>query len=376
MESNRIHLYSIPRGYESSQARNRPTITPMAELEQYDYHLPRELIAQQPLARRSDARMLVVDRAAASISHSYVRDLAEYLTPGDRLVLNDTRVIPARLVGRRERTGARWTGLYLSSDEAGNWQVLGKTRGKVEPGEAILILSWDIRQSIRLRLLTKLDGGVWAVRPEPLGEPLELLGRVGRVPLPPYIRDGEMVDTDLEAYQTVFARAPGAVAAPTAGLHFTPELLKQLDSQGIPHSFATLHVGVGTFRPITAERLAEHPMHSEWCSVSEETVAELTQTRAAAKRIVAVGTTVVRTLESASQSGELRPFSGSTDLFIRPPYQFRAVDALLTNFHLPKSTLLILVRTFGGDDLIRRAYAAAIQDGYRFYSYGDAMLIV
>jgi S-adenosylmethionine:tRNA ribosyltransferase-isomerase len=348
----------------------------MSELQQYDYQLPRELIAQHPLTVRTDARLLVVYRSENRLEHSHIRDLPEYLDPGDCLVFNDTRVLPARLVGRRERTGARWTGLFLSADEAGNWQVLSKTRGKLEPGEAISVPSWDLRDSIRLRLLTKLEGGVWAVRPEPLGEPVELLGRVGRVPLPPYIRDGEMVDADLQTYQTVFARTPGAVAAPTAGLHFTPDLLERLTQDKIEQLFVTLHVGVGTFRPITAERLEEHAMHSEWCSVSPDVVDKLRACRERGGRIVAVGTTVARTLEAASASGSLQPFSGQTNLFIRPPYEFRTVDTLLTNFHLPKSTLLILVRTFGGDDLLKRAYATAIDERYRFYSYGDAMLIV
>jgi S-adenosylmethionine:tRNA ribosyltransferase-isomerase len=348
----------------------------MSELDPYDYDLPRELIAQHPLARRSDARLLVVRRDEQSFEHAHVRDLPNFLSAGDCLAFNDTRVIPARLVGRRERTGARWTGLFLTSDEAGNWQVLSKTRGKLEPGEAISVLSWDLRESIRLRLLAKLDGGVWAVRPEPMGAALELLDRIGRVPLPPYIRDGEMVETDQQTYQTVFARAPGAVAAPTAGLHFTPELLARLKARDLAMAYVTLHVGVGTFRPITADKLVEHPMHSEWCELKASTVAQLEATRAAGGKIVAVGTTVARTLESAASSGQLEPFCGSTQLFIRPPYEFRAVDALLTNFHLPKSTLLILVRTFGGDALIRRAYREAIAEGYRFYSYGDAMLIL
>lgn len=348
----------------------------MSELEQYDYRLPRELIAQHPLPQRTDARLLVVNRAAQTLEHGYVRDLAEYLYPRDTLVFNDTQVIPARLVGRRERTGARWTGLFLTSDDEGTWKVLGKTRGKLEPGEAISVVSWDLRQSVRLRLLAKLDGGLWAVRPEPMGQPLEILGRVGRVPLPPYIREGEMVEGDVTAYQTVFARQPGAVAAPTAGLHFTPELLGRLDAHGVQREYLTLHVGVGTFRPITAEKLDQHVMHQEWCSIEADTVERLLRARASGGRIVAVGTTAVRTLESASLGGTLAPFSGSTDLFIRPPYTFRSVDALLTNFHLPKSTLLILVRTFGGDALIRKAYEEAIREQYRFFSYGDAMLIV
>jgi S-adenosylmethionine:tRNA ribosyltransferase-isomerase len=214
------------------------------------------------------------------------------------------------------------------------------------------------------------------------------------VPLPPYIRDSEMVESDVQTYQTVFAAQPGAVAAPTAGLHFTPELLAQLKQRGIGREFVTLHVGIGTFRPITAERLDEHVMHSEWCSLSAPVVEQLTHARKAGKRVIAVGTTVARTLESAAAQGghlaprdatgsrsetpadQLQPFQAPTNLFIRPPYQFRAVDALLTNFHLPKSTLLILVRTFGGDALIRRAYEQAIAERYRFFSYGDAMLIV
>ncbi len=348
----------------------------MSDLAAYDYLLPRELIAQHPLPRRADARLLVVHRGTQTIEHSHVRDLAEYLRPRDSLVFNDTRVIPARLVGRRERTGARWTGLFLESDGEGHWKVLSKTRGKLEAGEAISVVSWDVRQSVRLRLLTKLDGGIWAVRPEPLGEPLEILECVGRVPLPPYIRNGEMVESDSADYQTVFARQSGAVAAPTAGLHFTPELLARLSEAGIQQEFVTLHVGIGTFRPITAEKLQQHVMHQEWCSIEAEVVGRLHKTRAAGGRIVAVGTTAVRTLETASRGGQLAPFSGTTDLFIRPPFAFHSVDALLTNFHLPKSTLLILVRTFGGDELIRRAYEEAIREQYRFFSYGDAMLIV
>src|SRR5262245_12790461 len=230
----------------------------MSELDQYDYPLPRELIAQHPLARRSDARLMVIRRQNGEISHAHVRDLLEFLRLGDCLVFNDTKVIPARLVGRRDRTGARWTGLFLSADEHGVWQVLSKTRGKLEPGEAIVVVSWDVRQSVTLRLLAKLDGGVWAVRPEPMGEPLDILSRVGRVPLPPYIRDGEMVEEDIDKYQTIYAERPGAVAAPTAGLHFTPELLQELTRRGIQQERLTLHVGVGTFRPITSDRLEEH----------------------------------------------------------------------------------------------------------------------
>lgn len=348
----------------------------MSELNQYDFSLPRDLIAQHPLAKRSDARLLVVRRETESIEHMHVRDLPELLQSGDALVFNDTKVIPARLVGRRDSTGARWSGLFLGSDEQGVWKVLSKTRGKLEAGEAIVVLSWDLRQTVTLRLLTKLEGGVWAARPEPMGAALEILQRVGRVPLPPYIRDGEMVEEDVKTYQTVYAAKPGAVAAPTAGLHFTPELLKRLSEQKVALERVTLHVGVGTFRPITAEKLDEHPMHSEWCSMDAVVAERLRAVREAGRRVVAVGTTAARTLETAAAGGQLAAYQGDTQLFIRPPYDFRACDALLTNFHLPKSTLLILVRTFGGDALIRKAYAEAIEERYRFYSYGDAMLIM
>src|SRR5262245_48845461 len=348
----------------------------MSDIDRYDSTMPRDLIAQHPLPRRSDARLMVVRRDSGQIEHFYVRDLPEILRGTDCLVFNDTKVIPARLVGRRDRTGARWTGLFLSADEHGVWQVLGKTRGKLEPGEAIVVLSWDVRQTITLRLMARLDGGVWAVRPEPMGQPLEILQRVGRVPLPPYIRDGEMVEEDIETYQTVYADQPGAVAAPTAGLHFTPQLLAELTRRGVEQQRVTLHVGIGTFRPITAKRLAEHPMHHEWCALPPQVAERLRACKQTGRRIVAVGTTVTRTLETAAASGEIRPISGQTNLFIRPLFEFHACDALLTNFHLPKSTLLILVRTFGGDELIRHAYLEAIDERYRFFSYGDAMLIV
>lgn len=347
-----------------------------SELDQYDYDLPRELIAQQPLARRSDARLLVVDRQSEVIEHYHVRDLPEILKQGDRLVLNNTRVIPASLAGYRTNTGGRWQGLFLSLNEEGHWRILCKTRGRLSAGETVMLIDRTLRDVAQLRLIEKLPGGAWLAHPEPHQEALELLEQVGRVPLPHYIHGGEMRDSDRQTYQTVFAQEPGAVAAPTAGLHFTEALLKQLEQQGIGRTRVTLHVGLGTFRPITADTLSEHVMHSEWAAITPEAVSELQQTRATGGRIVAVGTTTVRTLESASQSGQLEPWTGETNLFIRPPYQFRSVDMLLTNFHLPRSTLLVLVYTFGGRELIRRAYEEAIANEYRFYSYGDAMLIL
>ncbi len=347
-----------------------------SEIEHYDYELPRERIAQRPLSCRSDARLLVVQREKGGWEHSHVRNLEEWLHPGDLLVLNDTRVIPARLSGRRTNTGGRWSGLFVRADEAGNWQVLSKTRGKLAPGETITLQDRQRSDRYRLMLLAELGGGMWAVRPDSSEPALAILEQVGRVPLPPYIRDGEMVESDRRDYQTVYAEKAGAVAAPTAGLHFTERLLERLEAAGIGTCTLTLHVGLGTFRPVSVEKLSDHPMHAEWASLDAATAARMRAVQAAGGRLVAVGTTVVRTLETVAADGPLRAWQGETDLFIRPPFQFRAVDALMTNFHLPKSTLLVLVRTFGGDELIRKAYEEAIREKYRFYSYGDAMLIL
>ncbi len=348
----------------------------MSELDEYDYDLPPELIAQQPLRNRADARLLLVQRKTQSLTHAHVRDLPELLDSGDCLVLNDTRVIPARLVGRRTATGGRWSGLFLSADARGDWLVLGKTRGKMQPGETVTLEDRAAAARFSLTLLAKLDGGAWAARPSEPGNALTLLEQVGRTPLPHYIRGGEMVDSDQETYQTVFAAHSGSVAAPTAGLHLTNDLLAQLEQRGVTICRVTLHVGIGTFRPIATQRLDEHQMHAEWCSLSPETAQTLRSHRRAGGRIVALGTTSVRVLETAARGGELQAFQGETNLFIRPPHMFQAVDALMTNFHLPRSTLLVLVRTFGGDALMRRAYQEAIDERYRFYSYGDAMLIV
>lgn len=348
----------------------------MDELAKYDYRLPRHLIAQSPAVCRSDARLLVVDRARNSLENKHIRDLPELLRPDDCLVLNDTRVIPARLVGYRNRSGGRWEGLFLEADPRGLWRLMCKTRGKLVPGEAITLFNAMGQDDARLELGAKQPDGTWIARPEPAEEPFRLLERVGRVPLPPYIRQGEMVEADREHYQTVYAREPGAVAAPTAGLHFTESLLRHLEQQGVTLCRLTLHVGPGTFRPITTDSLADHRMHSEWGRIGPECVEQITACRARGGRVVAVGTTSVRLLETAAGGGKLEPFAGATELFIRPPYTFRTVDALLTNFHLPRTTLLVLVRTFGGDGLIRRAYKEAVREEYRFYSYGDAMLIV
>jgi len=349
----------------------------MSDLDRYDYALPEELIAQEPLHRRVDARLLVVDRASGDLAHRHVRDLPQLLRPGDCLVLNDTRVIPARLVGHRTTTQGRWEGLFLSADANGFWRVLGRTRGKLQPGETITLEDLQGRDAVLLRLAARDPQGGWIARPDSDEEPHALLERIGRVPLPPYIRKGEMVDADRQRYQTVFARVPGAVAAPTAGLHFTEGLLARIEERGVVLCRLTLHVGLGTFRPISTPNLADHAMHAEWGQLDEAAAERIEQCRAAGGRVVAVGTTCVRLLETAADAaGRLHPYSGETDLFIRPPYQFRAVDAILTNFHLPRTTLLVLVRTFGGEELIRRAYDEAIAEGYRFYSYGDAMLVL
>ncbi|MEN6450624.1 MAG: tRNA preQ1(34) S-adenosylmethionine ribosyltransferase-isomerase QueA [Thermoguttaceae bacterium] len=348
----------------------------MSELDQYDYLLPKELVAQSPAVCRSDARLLVVDRQRNSLAHKHVRDLPELLRQGDCLVINDTRVVPARLVGRRRNTGGHWEGLFIEASPDGLWRVLCKTRGKLRPGDTITLVDTAGHDDAHLELGAKQSDGAWIARPVEPEDAFTLLERVGRVPLPPYIRKGEMVDGDRQQYQTVYAQVPGAVAAPTAGLHFTAPLLDRLAEQGVEVCPLTLHVGPGTFRPITSDTLAGHQMHSEWGCVRQEAVDRIAACRRRGGRVVAVGTTSVRLLETAAASGEPKPFAGHTDLFIRPPYQFRVVDAMLTNFHLPRTTLLILVRTFGGDELMRRAYDEAVRERYRFYSYGDAMLIL
>ena len=350
-------------------------------LSHYDYELPDELIAQAPLQHRADARLLVVDRKSGTFEHRHVRDLPEFLDPKDCVVVNDTKVLPARLMGTRQKTGGRWEGLFLGlqldSGPNGLWRIIGKTRGKIQPGETVLLQTPEGRVGFPLEFGSRLDDKSWIVRPMTDEQGMAALDRVGWVPIPPYIRSGRMVPEDKRNYQTVYAKQPGAVAAPTAGLHFTPQLFDAVKKLGAAIVPVTLHVGIGTFRPIMTENIDEHPMHAERYSVSEAVAAAILNRRINGGRIVAVGTTSVRVLESATDAeGNLKPFEGETSLFIRPPYRFKSVDMLLTNFHQPKSTLLILVRTFGGDELIAEAYREAIREKYRFFSYGDAMLIV
>ena len=346
----------------------------MSEADDYDYDLPRNLIAEEPLADRTAARMLVVRRADSGLAHRHVRDLADILRPGDLLVVNDTRVVPARLEGRRAKTGGRWEGLWLEAPVPGTWRLLAHTRGRVAIGERVVLFDAEGNDRLTLELVGRGAGGTWLACPDRAGTPEQLLGEVGRVPLPGYIRGGDARPDDLTRYQTVFARLAGSAAAPTAGLHFTPGLLDALTRNGIGIARVTLHVGIDTFRPIAGESLDDHPMHTEWCECPAETVAAVEATRARGGRVVAVGTTAVRTLETAAAGDRLAPWSGPTSLFIRPGHTFRAVDCLLTNFHMPRTTLMVLVSTFAGRGLVQRAYAEAIAARYRFLSYGDCML--
>lgn len=346
------------------------------DIRNYEYDLPESLIAQYPLEKREDARLMVIRKKSGTIGHFTIADLPEQLAAGDLMVLNDSRVIPARLVGRRESTGARWQGLYLGSDSEGSWRLMGKTRGTLHIGEHVLLQDREGLGKIRLTMLARLEDGLWAARPDSDLPALDILRQVGRVPLPNYIRKGAMVDSDLTDYQTVYASKPGSVAAPTAGLHLTKPLINSLIDRGIGITRVTLHVGIGTFRPVKAERLSHHHMHNEWGQLDEKAVGQIEACRQRKGRVISVGTTSTRVLETVTRDGPVRPWTGETGLFIHPGHEFRAVDGLLTNFHLPRSTLLVLVRTFGGDELIREAYQQAVAWKYRFFSYGDAMLIL
>jgi S-adenosylmethionine:tRNA ribosyltransferase-isomerase len=346
-----------------------------------DFELPPHLIAQQPCPRRDQSRLLVLRRHDQSLAHHHVADLPTLLSSGDLLVVNDTRVLPARLVGRRQ-TGGKWEGLFVKTLADGSWEMLCK--GRLRPGEIISVepaaagLESGTNPSLRgeLRLIARLGPGRWQVHSVGGREAGQFLEKHGHVPLPPYIRKGQDQPEDHERYQTVFARQLGAVAAPTAGLHFTPELLQQLQNTGIGRSEVTLHVGLGTFQPIQEDDFTRHVMHHEWAELPEKTVRAIADCRARQGRVVAVGTTSVRVLETVAAAGELRAWSGQTNLFIYPPYRFMATDALLTNFHLPRSTLLLLVGAFAGVPLLEKAYRTAIAEEYRFFSYGDAMLIL
>lgn len=336
----------------------------------FDFELPPERIAQTPIEPRDASRLMVLHRDSGELEHRIFRDLPRYLRTGDALVLNDTRVIPARLIGEREGTGGRVEVLLLHPTGPDTWETLVRPGRKARPGQRLLFGGGRLRAEVQG--LTPAGGR--AVRFTYEGRFEDVLEELGRVPLPPYIR------TELEdpgRYQTVYARDPGSAAAPTAGLHFTPRLLEEIAGLGVEIVYLTLHVGLGTFRPVQVEDVEEHVMHAEYYRVTEEAAARLNAARARGGRIIPVGTTALRTLETvADEAGVIRPGSGWTDIFIYPGYRFKATDALVTNFHLPRSTLLMLVSALAGRERILAAYREAVRLGYRFFSFGDAMLIL
>lgn len=341
------------------------------KLEDFEYKLSPELIAQYPLKDRDTCRLLVLDRESGQISHHKFIDILNLFTAGDCLVFNDTRVFPARLFGQKDRTGAMVEVFLLRNLEHNMWEVLVKPARKVRIGNKIVFgdtLTCDVVDNT-------LSGGR-IVEFNSNGNILQLLEKLGNMPLPPYIkRQPEAIDH--EYYQTVYAQKPGAVAAPTAGLHFTQPLIKKLEKKGIRSAFVTLHIGLGTFRPVKVDDIRRHRMDSEYYEVDAESSRLINQTRKDKGRIIAVGTTSVRVLETLTDHyGHIRPARGWTDKFIFPPYEFRVVDGLLTNFHLPGSTLIMMVSAFASLKLIKKTYQEAVKKKYRFYSYGDAMLIV
>lgn len=344
----------------------------------FDFEIPPERIAQEPATRREQSRLLVVHRSTQRIEHRRFFELPEILQPRDLLVLNDTRVEPCRLHCKREGTGGHVELFLLRSLGGGEYEALTGSWKNLKPGSRVELPSQGGLATLAAR--DPGPGGHWRVRFEmPAEEAERFIREHARMPLPPYIRRERGKDAhdamDAGRYQTVFAHHPGAVAAPTAGLHFTPELLEKLGTGGVRNTRVTLHVGPGTFRPLKADRLPDHPMHAERYAVSPRAEADIAETRRAGGRVIAVGTTACRTLETtADERGSVRPGSGSTALFIYPPWRFRAVDGLLTNFHLPRSTLIFLVAAWLGVGLTRRAYEEALDGGYRFFSYGDAML--
>ncbi|HSR61973.1 MAG TPA: tRNA preQ1(34) S-adenosylmethionine ribosyltransferase-isomerase QueA [Gammaproteobacteria bacterium] len=335
--------------------------------DEFSYDLPEELIAQYPADKRGSSRLLCLHVPGGELEDRMFRELPELLRTGDLLVFNDTRVIPARLYGHKE-TGGKVE--ILVERLQGKRRAVVQLRASKTPAQGSII---RIENNASLKVIDREDD-MFMVEFAGDEDPLKLLERAGHMPLPPYIhRSDETIDR--ERYQTVYATTPGAVAAPTAGLHFTPEILSELESSGIESAFVTLHVGAGTFQPVRAEHIEDHRMHSEFASVPEIVCEKVNQARERGGRVIAVGTTSVRCLEVATRDGSLLPFKGETDLFIYPGYSFRVVDALITNFHLPESSLLMLISAFAGRDQIMNAYKHAIRERYRFYSYGDAMFI-
>lgn len=346
------------------------------KLSDFDFDLPDALIATRPARPRSSARLLVAE--GDTITDARVTDILRWLRPGDRLVLNDTKVLPARLSGTRARMGAegltqaRIEATLLEPRAGGHWAALIKPLKKIREGEEIVF-----SDALSATLIAKEDGqGVLAFNL--LGEDFDAaLAEAGAMPLPPYIAAKRAADAqDKEDYQTVWARALGAVAAPTASLHFDPPLLQAIRDMGVQISFVTLHVGAGTFLPVKVEDVTTHKMHAEWGEVTEQAAAEIAATKAAGGRVIPVGTTALRLIESAARGGQIAPWQGETDIFIYPGFEFHVADALMTNFHLPKSTLMMLVSAVMGPDRIRAIYDHAVTEGYRFFSYGDASLLI
>lgn len=334
---------------------------------EFDYYLPEELIAQQPVEPRDHSRLLVLDRKTGLIDHKMFYDLPQLLQPGDTLVFNDTRVIPARLLGVKPETGGKVEVFLLNRTTKDDWEVLVKPGKRARPGTVI-----EFGENLRCQVVDITEFGGRIVRFSYQGVFEQILDVLGETPLPPYIK-AQLPDK--ERYQTVYARERGSAAAPTAGLHFTRKLMENIENMGVNLAYITLHVGLGTFRPVAVENITEHVMHREYYSVPQTTAAVVNKTLAAGNRVIAVGTTAVRTLESAGSSGQLEAKSGWTEIFIYPGYEFKIVKALITNFHLPKSTLLMLISALAGRDLIFEAYREAVEQRYRFFSFGDAMFI-
>lgn len=337
-----------------------------------DYELPAGSIAQEPASPRDSARLLVVRRDTASIAHHRFHELPDLLNPGDLLVLNNTRVLPARLFGIRESTGGRWHALFVKEVAGGAWEMLGHSGGHIAPGEWLVVGSGDLR----LRMAGRTEKGRWLVEPHPAGKATEWLARCGQVPLPPYIRKGVANAEDLSRYQTLHARVPGSIAAPTAGLHFTPEVHAALKDRGIATAEVSLHVGPGTFQPLPKDNPMAHEVEAEWGQVPRGALDALRACRDRGGRVVTVGTTSTRLLESMGPADGLPEWEGWSMVTLRPGHQFRWVDAMLTNFHQPGTGLLLLMNAVMPSDLLRRAYTEALAAGYRFLSYGDASLVL
>ncbi len=338
-------------------------------VEEFDYNLPEELIAQTPLKDRSSSKLLVLDKNTGKIEHKIFKDIINYLNKGDTLVLNNTKVLPARLIGEKEDTHAIIEVLLLKNIEKDNWECLVKPARRVKEGTIITFG----KNKLKAKCLSSADEGLKTFEFIYDGIFMEILDELGSMPLPPYIHE-KLEDKD--RYQTVYAKEIGSAAAPTAGLHFTKELLKEIEDKGVNICYITLHVGLGTFRPVKVEKITDHKMHSEYYEMSEEVAELLNKTRKNGKKIIAVGTTTTRTLETiASKNDTFVASSGFTDIFIYPGYKFKGIDHLITNFHLPKSTLVMLVSALAGKDNILNAYEEAIKNNYRFFSFGDAMFI-